>query len=475
MNRPLIINGQAIAGSVSLTVLDKYTLEPFAHVTRADASLVDQAVAAAERAFCGPEIPPYRRYEILMKAAELMDGRRDAIIDDMIGESGFTRIDCQNDFDRCRQTLRLSAEEAKRITGELIPLQGAPGQDWRRIGFTMRFPVGVVVAITPFNSPLNTVAHKIAPALAAGNSVVLKPSSYTPLSALALVEILHEAGLPPGWLNIVVGGGSDVGDQLLRDQRVAYYTFTGSTGVGRELQRHAGLRRTQLELGNISAVIICDDAALDFAISKAIPATFRKAGQVCTSVQRIYVARSQFDTFAQKLVDKAKEIPVGDPRIETTVTGPMIAMKEADRASLWVEEAKRAGASALLEGGRDRAVVWPTILTNVKPTMKVLSEEIFAPVVSLLPFDTLDEAVDAANATPFGLAGGVFTNDVTRALELSRRLRMGTVHINDTSSNRVDLMPYGGVKESGFGQEGPKYAIRDMTEERLITWNPVLS
>jgi len=471
--RPLIVDGAAVSASSAVTVLDKYRLEPFAEVARADAAIVDRAIEAAARAFAGSAIAPYRRYEILMKAAELMDARRDQIIEDMVAESGFTRIDCDNDFTRCRQTLRISAEEAKRITGEMIPLQGAPGQDPRRIGFTIRMPVGVVCAITPFNSPLNTVTHKVAPALAAGNAVVLKPASYTPLSALHLVEILHEAGLPPGWLNVVVGSGSELGNRLLRDPRIAYYTFTGSTEVGEEIQRHAGLRRTQLELGNISAVIVCDDADIDYAVKRCIPSTFRKAGQVCTSVQRIYVQRSRFDEFAGALTEAARALKVGDPRQDDTFVGPMIAMAEADRAASWIAEAKQQGATALLEGGRDRAVLWPAILAGVRSGMKVVDEEIFAPAVSLIPFDTVAEAVDAANATRFGLAGGVFTNDVTRALELSRSLRMGTVHINDTSSNRVDLMPYGGVKDSGFGQEGPKYAIRDMTEERLITWNPI--
>jgi len=353
----------------------------------------------------------------------------------------------------------------------MIPVQGAPGQDPRKLAFTLRMPLGVVCAITPFNSPLNTVAHKVAPALAAGNAVVLKPASYVPLTALALCEILLEAGTPPGFLNVVFGG-AEVGTWLLEDQRIRFYTFTGSTGVGRIIQRHAGLRRTQLELGNISATIVCADANLKLAAERCVGASFRKAGQVCTSVQRILVERPLLERFGEDIRSLAVSLAAGDPRLPGTFVGPMIDEREAVRAETWVHEAVAGGARLILGGQRQRAVLAPTILTDVTASMRVVCDEIFAPVISLLPFDSFDQAIDIANDTPFGLAVGVFTSDVTRALEAARRLEMGSIHINDTSSSRVDLMPYGGVKDSGFGQEGPKYAIRDMTEERLVTLNP---
>lgn len=469
----LFIAGEWVETTDSIAVLDKYTGEEIGRVGIADRSLTDRAVAAARSAFAAGEIASYRRYEILMAAARALESRQNEIVETIVGETGFTLKDAKNDFSRSVQTITQSAEEAKRIVGEMVPIQGAPGQHPNRLAFTLRVPVGVVCAITPFNSPLNTVLHKIAPAIAAGNTVVLKPATYTPLSAYILCEIFAEAGLPAGYLNLVIGGGSSVGQQLLEHPDIDYYTFTGSTEVGKIIQRTVGLRRTQLELGNISSTIICDDAALEVAAEKCANAGFRKAGQVCTSVQRILVDRRVMDRFSELFVACTKALGVGNPRDPETVVGPMIDEREAERAEAWVREAVAAGAELLTPLRREKALLWPVILRNVDSKQRVVCQEIFAPVVSLVPVDGMDEAIAIANDTPFGLAGGIFTNDVTRALSAVRRLRMGTVHINDTSSSRVDLMPYGGVKESGFGKEGPKYAIHDMTEEHLVTINPV--
>lgn len=467
----VLIGGDWLECPERLQVRDKFTGEVVGTVGRATRELTARAVSAAAHAFRTEQFPPYRRYEVMTRAAQLLGERRDEVIRTMVAESGFTPGDCATELGRCVQTLLLSGEEAKRITGEMIPVQGAPGQDPRKLAFTLRMPLGVVCAITPFNSPLNTVAHKIAPALAAGNSVVLKPASYVPLTALALSEVLLEAGTPPGFLNVVFGG-AEVGTWLLEDPGIRFYTFTGSTEVGRIVQRHAGLRRTQLELGNISATIVCADANLSLAAERCVGASFRKAGQVCTSVQRVLVERPVLGRFAEELRSRAAGLTYGDPRAPGAFVGPMIDEREAVRAEAWVREAVAAGAKLVLGGERRGPVLAPTILANVRLGMKVICEEIFAPVISLVPFDSFDEAIDVANGTPFGLAVGVFTSDVTRALEAARRLEMGSIHINDTSSSRLDLMPYGGVKDSGFGQEGPKYAIRDMTEERLVTLNP---
>ena len=456
----------------SIEVRDKFNGDVVGTVGRATAELVSDAVAAAELAQRTVPFAPYRRYEVLSRAARLLDERRAEFIETMVSESGFTANDCATEVARCIQTLQLCGEEAKRITGELVPVQGAPGQDDRKLAFTIRMPVGVVCAITPFNSPLNTVAHKVAPALAAGNAVVLKPASYVPLTSVLLCRLLLDAGTPAGYLNLVFGG-ADVGTMLLEDPRVRFYTFTGSTEVGRIVQRHAGLRRTQLELGNISTVIVCADANLAAAAEKCVGASFRKAGQVCTSVQRILVERSAAEAFSHAVVERARALPFGDPRQAGAFVGPMIDEKEAVRAQRWVDEARSQGATVLLGGERERSVLAPTVLADAGPRMKVMCEEIFAPVISIVPFDSYDAAIDIANDTPFGLAAGVFTSDLTRALGTIRRLSMGSIHINDTSSSRVDLMPYGGVKDSGFGQEGPKYAIRDMSEERLVTLNPL--
>lgn len=468
-----LIAGEWVKTSACFPVRDKFTGEVVRNVGIASKAQVAHAVSSAAEAFANEALTPYRRYEILSRTAQILESRRVRIIEDMRAETGFTVSDCTGDFNRAMQTVALSAEEAKRITGELVPIQGAPGQREERIAFTMRMPIGVVCAITPFNSPLNTVLHKVAPALAAGNAVVLKPASYTPLSAIALCDALLEAGLPAGLLCMVQGSGGEAGQQLLEDQRIGFYTFTGSTKVGEIVQRHAGLRRTQLELGNISSTIVFDDAALDVAADKCVNASFRKAGQVCTSVQRILVHRSIADRFAAALAERVGKLKVGDPRDPDTFVGPLIDEREAERAEGWIREAVSQGAVLVAGGKRDGAVLQPTILQNVDPQMRVVCDEIFAPVVSLAPFSDDEEAYSLANDTPFGLSGGLFTNDVTRALKAIRRLRMGTVHVNDTSSSRVDLMPYGGVKASGFGHEGPRYAIRDMTEERLVTINPI--
>lgn len=469
----LLIAGEWIEAAATEPVLDKFSGAEVARLGVADEAQTAAAVRAARAAFAAGPLHPYRRYEILTEAAGLLKARKDEIVEALLAETGFTLSDAQNDFGRAMQTIAQSAEEAKRIVGEMIPIQGAPGQHQDRLAFTIRMPVGVVCAITPFNSPLNTVMHKVAPAIAAGNTVVLKPATYTPMCAVILCEALQAAGLPAGHLNLVNGGGDTVGRWLLENPDVDYYTFTGSTRVGKIIQQAAGLRRTQLELGNISSTIICDDAALETAAAKCVAAGFRKAGQVCTSVQRILVHEAILDRFSELLVAKTRALKVGDPHKPDTDIGPLIAEKEAVRAERWVQEAAEAGAEIVTGGTREGPVLQPTILRNVDSRMRVVCEEIFAPVLSLCPVGSVDEAIDIANDTPFGLAGGIFTNDVTRALSAIRRMRMGNVHVNDTSSSRVDLSPYGGLKESGFGREGPRFAIHDMTEERFITINPV--
>jgi succinate-semialdehyde dehydrogenase/glutarate-semialdehyde dehydrogenase len=468
-----LIAGEWIEAAATEPVLDKFSGAEVARLGVADEAQTAAAVRAARAAFAAGPLHPYRRYEILTEAAGLLKARKDEIVQALLAETGFTLSDAQNDFGRAMQTIAQSAEEAKRIVGEMIPIQGAPGQHQDRLAFTIRMPVGVVCAITPFNSPLNTVMHKVAPAIAAGNTVVLKPATYTPMCAVILCEALQAAGLPAGHLNLVNGGGDTVGRWLLENPDVDYYTFTGSTRVGKIIQQAAGLRRTQLELGNISSTIICDDAALETAAAKCVAAGFRKAGQVCTSVQRILVHEAVLDRFSELLVAQTRALKVGDPHKPDTDIGPLIAEKEAVRAERWVQEAAEAGAEIVTGGTREGPVLQPTILRNVDSRMRVVCEEIFAPVLSLCPVGSVDEAIDIANDTPFGLAGGIFTNDITRALSAIRRMRMGNVHVNDTSSSRVDLSPYGGLKESGFGREGPRFAIHDMTEERFITINPV--
>ena len=346
-------------------------------------------------------------------------------------------------------------------------MESAAGQSGR-IGFTLRVPLGVVCAITPFNAPLNTVAHKVGPALAAGNAVVLKPSLHTPMTSCVMAEVLLAAGLPPGLIS-VLHGGAEVAQWLLEEPLVRFYAFTGSTEVGRAIQQRAGLRRTQMELGSIAHCIVCDDADLEAALPKVLNAGYRKAGQVCTSVQVLLVQRPLVDEVERRLAAMVDSLPSGDPADAATVVGPVISEASAQRIEAWIAAAVGLGARQLAGGQRRGAVVPPTLLADVDPGTPLGCQEVFGPVMCIVPFDTLGEAIDRVNATPYGLATGVFTNRLADALSAARKLEVGGVHINETSSSRVDVMPYGGSKDSGFGREGPRYAIREMSEERMVT------
>ncbi|MDB5581145.1 MAG: aldehyde dehydrogenase family protein [Bradyrhizobium sp.] len=464
----LLINGAWVEGEYRQTLNDKYAGASYGEMAVASSRQVDEAVGSALAAVKGSKLSPYERYSILSKAARGIEARMEKLIVLMRDEAGFTRPDAENEVRRCMQTLELSAEEAKRLNGELVPMEAASGMK-NRLGFTIRVPRGVICAITPFNSPLNTLAHKVGPALAGGNAVVIKPSNLTPLSAVVLCEALIEAGLPANLLALLHGSGTTIGRQLLADPRISFYAFTGSTQVGREIQQAAGLRGMQLELGSIASTIVCHDADVELAIPKIINAGFRKAGQVCTSVQRLFVDRRIAATFIPAFVAAVKATKTGDPADPATVIGPMISEEHAKRAASWIDEAERQGAEILTGGKRDGSLLEPTVLTRVSGQMRVACEEIFAPVVSIFEFDQLEEAIAGANASPFGLAAGLFTRDIQTAFRTARALDFGGVHINEASSARVDIMPFGGIKDSGFGREGPAYAIREMTEERLIT------
>lgn len=464
----LFINGVWRDGAGTFEVFDKYLRNVIGHAHIADSVLVDDAVAAAKRAFQMGEIALPDRYSLLMRAHDILLRRKDEIIDVMVAETGFTVGDNISDFGRCVQTLLTSAEEAKRITGEMIPIAASPGHPGE-LAFTIRTPVGVVACITPFNSPLNTTAHKIAPALAAGNSVVLKPASYTPFSAKLLVEVFEEAGLPPGWLNLVNGPGGSTGAALTANPDVAYFAFTGSGPAGERIQAAAGMRRTQMELGNISATIVCEDANLETAAKKCAGTAFRKAGQVCTSLQRLYVHFDVLTDFSALFLAEVATMTAGDPRDPSVIVGPMIDPDEAAAAERHIAAAKAAGATVALGGVRDGPLVHPTVLTNLTSDMSVMTQEMFAPIVCLIPFTDFDAALNAVNDTPFGLAAGIFTRNIDRAFQAARTIEVGLFNINNTSSNRADPMPYGGCKASGWGKEGPRAAILDMTDERLIT------
>lgn len=463
----LLLAGEWRDGCDSSVVLDKFRQEPWALAQQPSREQVAAAVAAADVAFRSSTLDAHGRGAILDRAGGIIERRGDELVAVMQAEAGFTRHDAVNEVRRGVITLRLSAEEARRFGGEFVPLEGAPGQTGR-IGFTLRVPLGVVCAITPFNAPLNTVVHKVGPALAAGNAVVLKPSLHTPMTACILAEALLEAGLPHGLLS-VLHGGAQVAQWLLDEPAVRFYAFTGSTETGRSIQQRAGLRRTQMELGSIAHCIVCDDADLDRALPKIVNAAYRKAGQVCTSVQVLLVHHSRLSEVERRLTSQVEALPCGDPLAEDTVVGPVISLGSAERIAAWIDQAVAAGARRLAGGARRGAVVPPTLLAEVPAGTPLGCQEVFGPVMCIAAFDTLEEAIARVNATPYGLATGVFTNRLADALDAARRLEVGGVHINETSSSRVDLMPYGGSKDSGFGREGPQHAVREMSEERMVT------
>jgi acyl-CoA reductase-like NAD-dependent aldehyde dehydrogenase len=465
----LFIDGAWVDGAAGTRpVLDKYSGETIGAVDQATREQVDAAVASARRSFERTPLDPQQRYAVLTKTASLVERDRTKLAQLITAEGGMPIADATNEVGRAVQTLILSAEEAKRLTGEMVPIEAAPGHA-HRMAFTIRVPRGVVCGITSFNSPLNIVAHKIAPAIASGNTVVIKPADVTPLAATRLVELLHEAGCPPGHINVIHGPGPELGPWLIENPNISFFTFTGGTTAGLWLRERVGLRPIALELGSISPTIVCEDAELDRAAARTTASGFRRAGQMCTSTQRLFVHADILEPFTARLVKAVRALKVGDPHDPSTDVGPMISEREAARAESWIREAV-AGGARLIEGGRrEGALLYPTILADVQRSMRVMCEEIFAPVLSIIPFTSFDEALEAVNATPFGLAAGLFTRDLTRAMTAARRIHVGVVHLNDASSSRADLIPFAGVKQSGVGREGPKYAMHEMTEERLIT------
>jgi acyl-CoA reductase-like NAD-dependent aldehyde dehydrogenase len=371
---------------------------------------------------------------------------------------------------RAMSTYTFAAVEARKLAGEMVPMDAAQAGEGK-LAFTLRRPIGVVGAISPFNFPLNLVAHKLAPALAAGCAVVLKPASQTPLSALLLAELETEAGLPPGWLNVVVGPASEIGDVLVEDERVSAITFTGSGPVGWKLAERAPKKKVNLELGNATPVIVSGDADLDAAAEAMAANAFSFAGQSCISVQRIYVERPAYDGFLARFLPRVEALSVGDPADEETDVGPVIDAGARDRILEWIEEARAAGAEVVTGGGTDGELIRPTVIANASPELKVSCEEVFGPVCTVNAVGSLDEAIELANGTRYGLQAGVFTGSIETALRAARELEFGGVTVNEAPTFRADQMPYGGVKDSGNTREGPKYAARELTEEHLVVIN----
>ena len=368
---------------------------------------------------------------------------------------------------RAVSTFTMAAVEARKLAGNVVPMDASPAGAGK-LAFTLRQPIGIVGAISPFNFPLNLVAHKVAPALAAGCAVVLKPASQTPLSALFLAELETEAGLPAGWLNVVCGPAEAIGDVLVEDERVKLITFTGSAPIGWKLRERAARKRVNLELGNATPVIVAADADLDDAAERLTANAFSFAGQSCISVQRIYVERSCYDEFLERFIPRVEGLTVGDPADETTDVGPLISASDRDRILGWIEEAKAGGADVLTGGTLEGELLLPTVIAAAPPDAKVSCEEVFGPLCTVTPFDTLEEAIALANSTRFGLQAGIFTGNIKNALRAAQALEFGGVTVNEAPTFRADQMPYGGIKDSGNTREGPAYAVREMTEERLV-------
>jgi succinate-semialdehyde dehydrogenase/glutarate-semialdehyde dehydrogenase len=461
----LLVDGTWAKGTGTLPVTDKYTGDVIAELHVPGPDQIDTAIDTATRAV--GQLPYGERAVILRRAARLLDEGRDQVLDQYVAETGFTPVDAVTELDRTLLIFELCAQEALRLTGEMVPVQAAAGHEGS-LCFTLRVPVGVVAAVTPFNAPLSTVAHKIAPALAAGNAVVLKPAEQTPLSSIAVVRALLEAGLPQGLVHLLPGPGETVGDHLVRHPDVRYITFTGSTEVGRHIRAVSGLARTHLELGSNSPTLLWRDADLDHALPLIARAGYRKAGQVCTSVQRLFVHETIADEVTARLTTLVGAIAYGDPRAAGTQVGPLIDTGAARRAQALVEDAVGHGSRLLTEGARDGAVIAPALLAGLPDNARLASEEAFAPLVAVTPVGSLDEAARRANATRYGLQAGVFCQDLDVALAFTRLLDTGGVIINDTSSCHPDPMPYGGIKDSGQGVEGPGYAVPDMTDSRTV-------
>jgi acyl-CoA reductase-like NAD-dependent aldehyde dehydrogenase len=451
-------------------VRSPYDGTPVGRVAQGDAALVDRAVRAAHDAFENADFPQHARAEVLDRAAELVAERTDELGLAIAAEAGKPIKTATVEAQRCVDTLSFSAVEARKLTGGTVPME-ASASGAGKLGVMLRVPFGVVGAISPFNFPLNLVAHKLGPAIAAGNAVVLKPAGQTPISALKLAEILVEAGLPDGWLSVVPGPGSDVGNAIVEHELTRALSFTGSAGVGWGIRSKVPHKKVNLELGSNAPLIVHADGDWETAADKAKLHAYSHAGQSCISIQRILLHEDVADAFTERLVANAESLRVGDPLDPETDVGPLITPGDRDRVKEWVEEAVAAGAE-LLTGGElvdDGRCLAPTLLASPPREAKVWCEEIFGPVATIDRYSDFGEALRMANDSKFGLQAGVFSRDIGRGLEAARTLEFGGVLINEVPTFRADQMPYGGVKDSGNTREGPAYAVIELTEERFVT------
>jgi len=464
----MLLDGQWVDRDKKIDVTDPYDNSFIDTVPSADKKDVETALTAAVKGFeVTKRMTVFERARILFKTASIISDHLEDFAFTIAREGSKTITEARKEASRCVNTITASAEEAKRILGETIPFDSFPGGEKRR-GYYYRFPIGVILAITPFNDPLNLVAHKLGPAVAAGNSVILKPATVTPLSAIKLVEAMVEAGLPKQAIQLITGYGHEIGDALVSDERVRMISFTGGVEAGKRIAKLAGIKKIGMELGSNSPVIVWKDADIDLAVDSCVSGSFWAAGQNCIGVQRLLVHKDIYDEFKAKFVDRTNQYKIGDKLQDDTNMGPMITENEAKRVEKWVSEAKKKGATVLTGGGREGALFQPTVLENVPKDITIHCEEVFGPTVNLYPIDDLDEAIQEANSLPYGLLAAIFTSSVDVAFKASYELDCGGVMINDSTDYRLDSMPFGGVKYSGLGREGLKFSLQEMTEPKVV-------
>jgi len=464
---PCYLAGGPVHTDRQMDVIDKYTGEVATRVSVADPALIDQAIAAADAA-ARPmrELRAYERQAILQHCVERFTARAEELASTLCVEAGKPIRDSRGEVTRLIDTFRIAAEESVRMTGEVVPLDiSARAADYS--GMWKRVPIGPCSFISPFNFPLNLAAHKAAPAIAVGCPFVLKPASATPIGALIIGEVLAETDLPEGAFSILPCGRTEA-EQFTTDERLKLLSFTGSPVVGWALKAKAGKKKVVLELGGNAACVVDEDADIDDAVERIIIGAFYQSGQSCISVQRILVHESIYDACRERLVEATRKLRSGDPKNEETFVGPIISESEAERIESWIEAARQAGARVLCGGGRQGAIVEPTLLEDVPTSADVNAREVFGPVATLTPFRTFDEALEMVNDSRYGLQAGVFTRDVFKIQRAWDELEVGGVMVNEIPSWRVDHLPYGGVKDSGLGREGIRFAMEDMTEIRLL-------
>ncbi len=467
----MLIGGKRVSGTKRIEIHYPYTGEVVDTIPVATAEEVDQAIRMAEKGKrLMKDLPIHKRVDILMKTAGLLDKNKNEIANLLVREAGKTIMDSRDEVVRTVELFRYAAEEAKRINGETLPFSSLKGSE-KKVGYFVKEPVGIVVAIAPFNVPLALMAHKIAPAIAAGNAIIMKPASQTSMNTIRMGELLVEAGMPPEAVSVLTGGGSVVGDALVKDPRVRMVSFTGSLETGKRISANAGIKKLSLELGSNSAMIVMENADVDKAAESAVNGGFQNAGQVCISVQRVFVHEKVYDEFINKAIEKAKNFKYGNPEIESSQMGSVIDENNAKRIIEWINEAVSNGAKLVTGGERNYTLIPPTILVDVPLNTKMMTNELFGPAIGIRKFKNLDEAIELVNSSQYGLQAAIFTRDIKEAFKAANSIEAGGVMINEGPRYRADFMPYGGYKNSGIGREGVKFAIDEMSELKVVCFD----